>query len=380
MGFFSKLHEITAWIDPAAHYTVDAIHDSSTKLVGETSHAIGDIFGNSWLGKAGQHWDEMADKDNKDFNRWATNTALSAAAIEGGISAAGAMGGGTAAGAGVGGAEAVGGGGSALGYGAGYITPTVGAGEVGAVAAGGGSALGYGAGYIAPSVGAGGGSVAAGTGAAAAGGSGYLQAGQALLGAGASIYSSNLQAAAARDAANATLAQNQQTRADTAPWRIAGANAVDQLSAGTLPDGYFSHQFNANDLNATLAPNYAFQLDQGQRANQNAAGVAGGLVGGNALKGLQDYTQNYAAGAYQQAYKNYTDNQTNIFNRLSNIAGLGQTANQTTTTAGTQNNALATGYLTSGAAAQAAGIVGGANSVNNGINNYLGWNYLNQGG
>ena len=77
---------------------------------------------------------------------------------------------------------------------------------------------------------------------------------------------------------------------------------------------------------------------------------------------------------------NYTGNQTNIFNRLSNIAGLGQTANQITTGAGTQNVANANNYLTSGAAANAAGVVGATNSANNGIGNYLGWNYLNAHG
>jgi hypothetical protein len=228
------------------------------------------------------------------------------------------------------------------------------------------------------------GAAAAGTTGAAAGGAGglsgsaWLQGGQALLGAAGSYYSSKVQQDAAKDAANATLAQNEQARADSAPWRIAGADAVGQLSAGTQPGGYFAHQFDANDLNANLAPNYAFSLDQGQRANQNAAGVSGGLVGGNALQGLDKWTQDYAQGAYQQAYNNYTSNQTNIFNRLSNIAGLGQTANQANTVSANSNVAGANNYLTSGAAANAAGVVGGVNATNNGLNNYLGWQYLNK--
>jgi hypothetical protein len=204
--------------------------------------------------------------------------------------------------------------------------------------------------------------------------------GGAVIGAVASNASSSKQADAAGEATDLQRDQNAQTRADQEPWRKAGADAVGQLSSMSQPGGYFTHQFDAKDLNSSLAPNYQFMLDQGQRANQNAAGVAGGLVGGNALQGLNQFTQNYAQNAYQQAYQNYTANQTNIFNRLSNIAGLGQTANQATSAAGMNAANQGGAFLTSGAAAQAAGQVGVANAVNNGLSNYMGWQYLNNGG
>ena len=147
--------------------------------------------------------------------------------------------------------------------------------------------------------------------------------GGAVIGAGASIYAGNKQAGAAENAANLQRDQYQQTRADQAPWRQAGANALSTI-AGMQPQ--FTHQFDANDLKTNLAPNYAWRLAQGQAANQNAAGVSNGLVSGNALAGLQEYTQNAAGDAYQQAFNNYNAQQTNIFNRLSTIAGLGSTA------------------------------------------------------
>lgn len=203
--------------------------------------------------------------------------------------------------------------------------------------------------------------------------------GGAVIGAYASKSSAGTQADAAGAAADKQWQQYQQTRADQTPWREAGGAAVGQLAAGTAPGGYFTHQFNADDLNSSLAPNYQFQLQQGQQANQNAAGVGGGLVGGNALQGLNKWSQDYAAGAYQQAYQNYTANQTNIYNRLSNLAGLGQTANQATSNAGMNAANQSGAFTTSGAAAQAAGTVGAANAIGNGINNYLGWNYLNSG-
>lgn len=59
-------------------------------------------------------------------------------------------------------------------------------------------------------------------------------AGAAVVGAGASIYSANKASGAQRDAANrsndAQLAMYDQTRADQAPWRAAGGQAVDALS------------------------------------------------------------------------------------------------------------------------------------------------------
>jgi hypothetical protein len=197
-------------------------------------------------------------------------------------------------------------------------------------------------------------------------------------------YTANKAGKSQADAANKASDLNQQqywqTREDQTPWRDAGGRAVNQLSEMSGPGGYFTHTFDANDLNANMAPNWQFRLQQGQTANQNAAGVGGGLVGGNALKGLQDYTQNAAGDAYQQAFSNYTANQTNIYNRLSNLAGLGQTANQATSTAGMNAANNSGNFLTSGAAAQAAGNVGMANAASNGLSNYLGWNYLNGGG
>lgn len=201
--------------------------------------------------------------------------------------------------------------------------------------------------------------------------------GGAVIGGIASNSAANTQADAANNAAGMSMQQYQQTREDNAPWRQAGQNALNQI--GGMND-QFTHSFNAQDLQSNLAPNYQFQLDQGIGATKNLANVSGGLLSGNTLKGINDYAQNFAGNAYQQAFNNYNAQQTNIYNRLSNLAGLGQTANQTTAQNGVQAVGNAGNYLTSGAAAQAAGTVGMANAANNGISNYLGWNYLNGGG
>lgn len=209
--------------------------------------------------------------------------------------------------------------------------------------------------------------------------------GGAVIGAGASMASGSKQAGAAEDATNAANAQNATTNAQEAPWRAAGQTALNTIgdlngtsgNTGAANYGMLNHQFDASDLNSNLAPNYQFQLQQGLGATQNAANASG--FSGNALKGINDYAQNYAAGAYQQAFSNYTANQTNTYNRLANLAGLGQTANQVSATSGTANTSNANNYLTGGAAASAAGTVGASNAISNGVSNYAGWNYLNSG-
>jgi len=89
---------------------------------------------------------------------------------------------------------------------------------------------------------------------------------------------------------------------------------------------YLTRQFGAADLNSQLAPNYAFQLAQGQMANQRAANMGGGSIGGNALQGLQKYTQDYASGAYQNAFNNFNTQRQNIYSTLAGMANIGTTS------------------------------------------------------
>ena len=118
--------------------------------------------------------------------------------------------------------------------------------------------------------------------------------------------------------------------------------------------------------------------DQGLGAVRNQLNASGGLVSGNTLKGINDYAMNYAGNAYQNAFSNYTANQSNIFNRLSSIAGLGQTANQGTANAGVQTAANIGNAQIGAGQAQASGTVGAANAISGGANNALGWYALPQ--
>jgi hypothetical protein len=241
---------------------------------------------------------------------------------------------------------------------------------------------------------------------------GYNDPFSAAIAAGGSLIGSAISADAATSAADtqaqaANAANAQQLaifntqNAQQAPYRGAGYNALNQIGS-MLPgsyqqydaqgnptgtgtgSGYLTQQFTNQDLNANLAPNYAFQLQQGQQGLRNQQNSLGGLVGGNALQGMQDYTQNFAGNAYQNAFANFQGQRSNIYNTLAGIAGIGQTG-QTATNQAAQNYGTNSANLTTGAAAaQAAGTVGAANAYSGGLQNagnmYMLSNLLGQGG
>ena len=160
---------------------------------------------------------------------------------------------------------------------------------------------------------------------------------------------------------------NQQL-AFTKPYQDVGVQGANALSSN-LP--YFQHQFDVNDLNTNLAPNYQFQLGQGQMANQRAANVGGGALSGNTLTGLNRYTQDYAGNAYQQAFNNYDTQRKGIYNTLSGIAGIGNTANQQAITAGNNYGTNTTNLTTGLAAAQAGATVAQSQNQTNSLNNII---------
>ena len=217
--------------------------------------------------------------------------------------------------------------------------------------------------------------------------------GSSLLGADAASSAADQQAQTAANAQAQQLAMFNTQNAQLAPQRAAGYTAINNIGS-MLPEtsqtydaqgnltgtqtgtGYLTHQFNAQDLNANLAPNYQWQLGQGQQATNAASNATGGLVGGNSLKSLNDYTQNYAQGAYQDAFNNYNTQRGNIYNTLASIAGLGQSAQNTSAQlSGNTANALSS-LATGSAAAQAAGQIGSASALSGGLSNLGNQNYL----
>lgn len=212
-----------------------------------------------------------------------------------------------------------------------------------------------------------------------------------VLGANAATTAADKQAAAANYAADLQKKMFDTLNQQQAPYRAGGYSALNTIGSmmpgeytkydangnpiGTATgNDYFTHQFNAQDFQNNIDPGYAWRLQQGQMANQRMANKAGGLLGANAQQGMQDYTQGLASQEYQNAFNRYTGNQTNIYNRLASLAGIGQ-AGQSATNQAAQSAATNMGNLAVGAAgAQAAGGVGAANAYGNalgGIGNNL---------
>jgi hypothetical protein len=237
-------------------------------------------------------------------------------------------------------------------------------------------------------IGMGVGGAAAGSGLANALNTGAIVSGVgAGLGAAASYAGSQMQADAAKDAAAAQLSMFNTINKQFAPQRGAGYQSLNQIRSmlpgqsvtynelgqpvGTQEGtDYLTRQFTPQDLQSGLAPNYNFMLQQGQNLNQRQANLSGGAIGGNALRGLQQFTQDYAGNAYQGAFNNFQSQRTGIYNTLAGIAGLGQKAQESTSQAG-QNATTAAAQLGVGsAAAQAAGLTGASNALAGGLQNY----------
>ena len=151
------------------------------------------------------------------------------------------------------------------------------------------------------------------------------------------------------------------------PGQYAQYNEQGQQTGMGTGQDYLTHQFNAQDFQNNIDPGYAFRLQQGQLANQAAANRSGGLIGGNALAGLQDYTQGQASQEYGNAFNRYQAQRTNIYNTLAGIAGIGQTAQGQANQLGQNYANNTTGLITGAGAAQAAGQVGAANALSGGI-------------
>ena len=190
--------------------------------------------------------------------------------------------------------------------------------------------------------------------------------GSGVLGAWGSSNAAEEQAKAIRDAmAQQKAIYDQQWQAGT-NYRKTGEIGLNDIQG--LND-YWKHTFGNEDLNSNLSPNYAFQLGQGEGAVRNLANSSGGLIGGNAIQGLNEFNQNFAGNAYQNAFNNYQNQRQNIFGNLNSIAGIGQHSLDTTAgLAGNYMNNLGTTGVGLGNA-NASGTMGVANALGGTLGN-----------
>lgn len=135
---------------------------------------------------------------------------------------------------------------------------------------------------------------------------------------------------AAKDAANATKdASNKSIALQREMWQKsldlnkpfydAGVGALGQLQALRAP---------SMDIgNFKASPDYNFRLQQGQNQILSGAGAQGMRLSGATLKALNDYGQNTASQEYSSWYGRRMGEYQDQWNRLAQMAGIGQTAN-----------------------------------------------------
>jgi len=169
---------------------------------------------------------------------------------------------------------------------------------------------------------------------------------------------SQTQYQATQDAARQQREMFDILNAQQGPYREAGYGALNQINT-MLPS--FTREFTSADLIKNLDPSYKFMLEQGLGATGQAMNVGGG--GSNVDLARQRFAQEYAKTGAQQAFTNYQNQQSNIYNRLASLAGIGQTAQSQTNTLGS-NTANALSQLgIGGASALGAGQIGSANAM-----------------
>jgi hypothetical protein len=129
------------------------------------------------------------------------------------------------------------------------------------------------------------------------------------------------------------------------PYYEAGVNALGQITRGEV----------------TAEPGYGFRLGEGMKALERLQASRGNLLSGGAMKAGQRYAQDLASEEYGKS-----------FNRLANIAGIGQTAASQAGTAG-QNYAGQAGELgMQGANALVSGRIGRTSAYTSGAQGAIG--------
>ena len=195
----------------------------------------------------------------------------------------------------------------------------------------------------------------------------------------ASKKAAKTQAASADRASEIQQANFEQTREDLMPYKQAGDTSLKQLMGQMGSNGYFNQSYEGDKFNFQADPSYKFRQQQGFDGIQSQAAAQGGLLSGATLKALNDYNSNLASQEYGNAFNRWqsTDNnnyerfnadQTNRYNRLSNLVGVGQNAAAQVGNAGAQTSQAIANNTMAGANSIAAGQVGSANAWSNTAN------------
>ena len=208
--------------------------------------------------------------------------------------------------------------------------------------------------------------------------------GTALIVGGSTLAGAYMQSSAAKDAAGQYAASGERALAyNREMYDKINAQNVDYRLLGEKSAGLYNKYLD-NGYLTRLMPNYQFGLSQGMGALNSQLNAAGGLVGGNAIQGAQQFAQGYAGTSLADAFNQYQANRTNVASNIGAGANIGLNANTITANAGTGSATNASNVLSSIGNAQAASTMAGgqafANAANN-ISNYaMLYGLKNQGG
>ena len=145
---------------------------------------------------------------------------------------------------------------------------------------------------------------------------------------------------------------------------------------------YASAEFTPAQFTANQDPGYAFRMSEGMKALDRSAAARGGLLSGSTLKGAQRFGQDLGSQEYQNAFNRYQTSRTNTLNPFASLSGLAQSSANTLTGAAGQLGGQIGSNIIGAGNAMAAGQVGSANAISQGVgqglNFYQGQQYLNR--
>jgi hypothetical protein len=186
-----------------------------------------------------------------------------------------------------------------------------------------------------------------------------------VMGSRASKNAANVQSSATDRATQMQYDMNDRARADSMPWMDAGREALGTLRSMTQAGGEFASPLNVGDVQNE--PGYQFGMGEGLKATGRQLARLQGRNGGATLKALTRFGTDYGATKYNDAWNRANADRGFRYNALANLSGTGQQAVNQITGVGMNTANNAGNLTTSGGAARAAGLVGSANAIGNGL-------------
>lgn len=142
------------------------------------------------------------------------------------------------------------------------------------------------------------------------------------------------------------------------------AQAANDPAAGSL-----LKTFTADDLNAdpVYQSGLQFGLSEGEKGINRQAAATGSSLSGATLKALTRFGNDYGSTKANDAFNRFNVNQDRTYNKLAGVSGAGQQATNQVGQAAQNFGTAQAGNITSAGNARAAGYIGQANAVSNGV-------------